>query len=104
MRRAVCDGPDSGRNIQLYNAGLKCGNYIAGAGMDEHHVIRQLTAAADAEHRQQAATLPKVLVGIVIGDSMTGAQKNPAKVKAAQVRWAKRDQLRDTQARRLEGG
>ncbi len=55
---------------------------------------------AIAEHRQQAATLPKVLSGIVVGDTMSGTQKNPAKVRAAQVRWAKRDSVRDSQARR----
>lgn len=58
---------------------------------------------AIAEHRQQAATLPKVLSGIVVGDTMSGAQKNPAKVRAAQVRWSKRDDLRDSQARRQAG-
>jgi hypothetical protein len=48
---------------------------------------------AVAEHRQQAATLPKVLSGIVVGDS-SGIGKNPAKVRAAQVRWANRDRRR----------
>lgn len=52
------------------------------------------------EHRQLAVSLPKVLSGIVIGDSMSGAQKNPAKVRAAQARWTKRDTLREAQARR----
>ena len=58
---------------------------------------------AIAEQRQQAATLPKVLSGIVVGDSTSGSQKNPVKVRAAQVRWSKRDQLRETQARRQAG-
>lgn len=51
---------------------------------------------AVSEHRQQAATLPKVLAGIVVGDSSAG--KNPAKVRAAQVRWANRDRRREAQA------
>ena len=55
------------------------------------------------EHRQLAVSLPKVLSGIVIGDSTSGSQKNPVKVRAAQVRWSKRDQLRETQARRQAG-
>ncbi len=42
---------------------------------------------AVAEHRQQAVSLPKVLAGIVVGDSLSGVVKNPAKVKAAQARW-----------------
>ena len=49
---------------------------------------------AVAEYRQYAATLPKVLAGIIIGDS---SGKNPVKVKAAQTRWnevARREQLR----------
>ena len=41
-------GPGSGRNVRLYLAALKCGNYVAGAGMDEAEVIDRLTAAADA--------------------------------------------------------
>lgn len=51
---------------------------------------------AVAEHRQVAATLPKVLAGIVVGDSAVA--KNPAKVRAAQVRWANRDRNLERQA------
>jgi AAA domain len=40
-------GPDTGRNVALYTAGLKCGSYVAGAGMDEATVIKALTVAAD---------------------------------------------------------
>jgi hypothetical protein len=54
---------------------------------------------AVAEHRQLAVSLPKVLAGVVVGDTMGGTVKNPRKVRAANVRWAKRDQLREAQAR-----
>ena len=40
--------PDSGRNQAVYEAGLKCGNYVAGAGMDERLVRDTLEEAADA--------------------------------------------------------
>jgi hypothetical protein len=58
---------------------------------------------AAVEHRQLAASLARVLGGIVIGDSSSGVPKNPAKVRAAQARWSRRDQVRETQARRFEG-
>jgi hypothetical protein len=58
---------------------------------------------AVVEHRQLAATVPRVLSAIVVGDSTTGPGRHPAKVKAARARWDRRDQLRETQARRLEG-
>lgn len=54
---------------------------------------------AIAEYRQYAATLPKVLAGIVIGDSASGTLKNPVKQRAAAVRWSARDRLREAQAR-----
>lgn len=56
---------------------------------------------AVSEHRQLAATLPKVLVGIVVGDSLSGVGKNPAKVRAAQARWAARDRKVAAQERLL---
>jgi hypothetical protein len=40
--------PDSGRNNAVYVAALKCGNFVAGAGMDETQVIEQLVGAAHA--------------------------------------------------------
>ncbi len=55
------------------------------------------------EHRQLAATLPKVLAGIVIGDSQTSRAKHPDKVRAANVRWANRDRQREAQERRASG-
>lgn len=58
---------------------------------------------AVTEHRQVAATLPKVLAGIVVGDSATGPVKNPAKQRAANIRWANRDRIREAQIRRAEG-
>jgi hypothetical protein len=58
---------------------------------------------AVSEHRQVAATLPKVLAGIVVGDSVAGIVKNPAKVRAANRRWANRDRIREAQVRRAEG-
>ncbi len=50
-----------------------------------------------------AATLPKVLAGTVVGDSATGPVKHPAKQRAANVRWANRDRIREAQIRRAEG-
>lgn len=44
---------------------------------------------AVSEHRQLAATLPKVLVGIVVGETVAG--KDPVKQRAANQRWANRD-------------
>jgi len=41
---------------------------------------------AVSEHRQLAATLPKVLVGIVI-DPSPNARKDPTKQRAANARW-----------------
>ena len=52
------------------------------------------------EYRQLAGTLPRMLAGIVIGDSFTGAPKDAAKQRAANARWSRRDQLRDAQAAR----
>jgi hypothetical protein len=60
-------------------------------------------APAVTEHRQVAATLPKVLAGVVVGDSATGPLKNPAKQRAANIRWANRDRIREAQIRRAEG-
>lgn len=40
-------GRDSGRNTSLYNAAMGCGNYIAGAGMDEARAIQTLRAACE---------------------------------------------------------
>jgi hypothetical protein len=57
---------------------------------------------AISEHRQVAATLPKVLAGIVVGDSATGPAKNPVKQRAANQRWANRDRIREAQIRRAE--
>jgi hypothetical protein len=39
--------PDSGRNTAIYNAGLACGNFIAGAGLDETKAIDNLLDAAN---------------------------------------------------------
>jgi hypothetical protein len=43
---------------------------------------------AAIEHRLCATTLPRVLAGIGAGDTTAGAGKNPAKQRAAAVRWA----------------
>jgi hypothetical protein len=56
---------------------------------------------AAVEHRQLAASLARVLAGIVIGDSSGG--KNPVKQRAARARWDRRDQVREAQARRFDG-
>jgi hypothetical protein len=59
---------------------------------------------AVVEHRQLAATVPRVLAAIIVGDSTAGGTgKHPAKVRAARARWDRRDQLRETQARRQAG-
>lgn len=57
---------------------------------------------AIAEHRQLAATLPKVLAGIVVGD--TAVAKDPVKQRAANARWARRDREREAaELRALDG-
>lgn len=53
-----------------------------------------------SEHRQIAVSLTKVLQGIVIGDTQSGAAKNPSKVKAANARWSNVAKLKDAQAAR----
>ena len=58
---------------------------------------------AVVEHRQLAATVPRVLAAIIVGDSTAGTGKHPAKVRAARARWDRRDQLREAQARRQAG-
>jgi len=58
---------------------------------------------AVVEHRQLAATVPRVLAAIIVGDSTAGTGKHPAKVRVARARWDRRDQLRETQARRQAG-
>jgi hypothetical protein len=57
---------------------------------------------AVSEHRQVAATLPKVLAGIVVGDSATGPVRNVVKQRAANRRWANRDRIREAQVHRAE--
>jgi tetrahydromethanopterin S-methyltransferase subunit B len=52
------------------------------------------------EYRQMAGTLPRMLAGIVIGDSSTGVPKDAVKQRAANARWNRRDQLRSAQAAR----
>ena len=52
------------------------------------------------EYRQLAGTLPRMLAGIVIGDSSSGPPKDATKQRAANARWNRRDQLRDAQAAR----
>jgi hypothetical protein len=51
------------------------------------------------EHRQQAVSLPKVLSGIVVGDSSAG--KNPTKQAAAQTRWRSHNIAKAEQAGRV---
>jgi hypothetical protein len=53
-----------------------------------------------AEYRLMAVSLPKVLAGIVIGDSSSGPPKDAAKQRAVNARWNRRDQLRSAQAAR----
>jgi hypothetical protein len=59
---------------------------------------------AVAEHRQLAVSLPKVPAGVVVADTVGGTVKNPRKVRAASVRWATHDQLRESQARLVSDG
>lgn len=58
---------------------------------------------AVAEHRQLAATLPKVLVGIVIGDTAAGGAKDPTKQRAANARWDRVARQREAVAARAAG-
>jgi hypothetical protein len=44
----VSHAPQGKRNPQLYDAALKCGSFVAGAGMSEADVIRTLYDAANA--------------------------------------------------------
>lgn len=48
VQRIGAMGPNSGRNQALYDAGLWCGNFIAGAGLDEQFAIDTLMQAAHA--------------------------------------------------------
>jgi hypothetical protein len=57
---------------------------------------------AVSEYRQYAATLPKVLAGIVIGDSASGVAKNPVKQRAANARWDR--VARDNQSQKKLAG
>ena len=52
------------------------------------------------EYRQLAGTLPRLLAGIVVGDSSTGVPKDAAKQRAVNARWSRRDQIRNAQAAR----
>ena len=45
--KKVAASEPGGRNDTLYRAALKCGSYIAGAGMDRDTVIKALQAAAE---------------------------------------------------------
>lgn len=49
--------------------------------------------AAAIEHRNLAVALPKLLSQIVLANSQSGASKDPTKQRAANARWAKRDEL-----------
>ncbi|MGZ4532625.1 MAG: hypothetical protein ACXVXP_09770 [Mycobacteriaceae bacterium] len=60
----------------------------------------QRTHPALSEYRLMAVSLPKVLAGIVIGDTSTGVPKDVAKQPAVNARWSRRDQLRAAQAAR----
>lgn len=42
----VAEAQRGGRNAALYLAALKCGSYVAGAGMDEEEVVERLMLAA----------------------------------------------------------
>jgi hypothetical protein len=46
--RIAAMGPDSGRNIAVYQAGMLFGNYVAGAGLDEHDAAQRLYTAAQS--------------------------------------------------------
>ena len=49
--------------------------------------------AAAIEHRNLAVALPKLLAQIVLANSQSGAAKSAVHQRAANARWAKRDQL-----------
>jgi AAA domain len=77
-------GPNSGRNVALYTAGLKCGNYVAGAGMDEIRVIEALTDAADTcgltGEDTPSSVLATIRSGLLNGRSRPRAVPDPPHV------------------------
>lgn len=81
----VAKAGEGERNGAIFLAALKCGSYIAGAGMDEQEVRHALEkAAADcdytAEHTEKA-------VRASIASGVRGGRKNPRAVPSAESSW-----------------
>lgn len=74
--------PDSGRNGRVYSTALVCGSYVAGAGMDEATVTRELLAAAGrcglVDEDGEASVLASIRSGLRNG------KKNPKRVPEAE--------------------
>ncbi|WP_277371060.1 AAA family ATPase [Rhodococcus rhodochrous] len=68
VQRISAMGPNSGRNQALYEGGLWCGNFIAGAGLDERFAIDTLMQAARAcglvDEDGEASCLTSIRSGI----------------------------------------
>jgi hypothetical protein len=74
-------GKDSGRNTAVYNAGLKCGNFIAGAGLSEEVATEWLLDASNhngliAEDGQRSV-LASIRSGISNGKNQPRAVPRP---------------------------
>ncbi|MGW5339172.1 hypothetical protein ACWEQD_12205 [Rhodococcus pyridinivorans] len=73
--------PNSGRNTALFNAALACGNYIAGAGLDERCAIDTLMRAAAAcgvlDEDGEARCLASIRSGISNGRRRPRAVPEP---------------------------
>lgn len=47
LERKISNAKPGGRNLAIFHAGLACGNYIAGAGMDPDAALARVTAGAE---------------------------------------------------------
>jgi hypothetical protein len=78
-------GKNSGRNTKAYTAGLKCGNYIAGAGLDEQTAIDMLLDASNhnglVKEDGQRSVLASIRSGIKNGRNRPRAVPPPKTTK-----------------------
>lgn len=92
-------GKNTGRNIALYNKAMKCGNYIAGAGLDETEATDMLLDASQQNGLAQEDGERSVLASIRSGtrpravpdaESQAGPSTNgstPTPGEARQSSW-----------------